>query len=782
MVPRADQQMLHVDPPSVHWFYVPHHATEIGVTGGGSATTATSVEESWHPFSKCDSAALEDALQRLQNDGEVEVLSVLGGRYQASVDRRVMTPVYWQTDPLSIRRCIWFSRGAHESRYVPYNEQQSQQLEEMYVRSVRAGEWHGSVSIGDDQGYVVMHSPTLFVHHPGVTSAWESVSLPDDPSRPRQVRRGWNSVEQASVPPDEAAKVNHLVFMVHGIGPCCDLRFRPVNECVDDMRRMSEQLVASHFSGAVRGGQLGRVEFMPVSWYDALHSADTGVDESLKPITLPSIPLLRQFVNGTVMDVLYYTSPVYCQVIIDTVTSNMNRVFDEFCRRHPDFDGSVSLVGHSLGSVILYDLLAHQKELTDCASDQQANVPADFHSPSGTAGTGQSSVVYPSLHFTPLCLFGLGSPIALFSRISGRAALGPDFRLPTCRRVFNIYHPYDPVAYRLEPLILPKMSSVCPVLIPHHKGRKRMHLEIKEQMTRVGFELKQRLFSSLQSTVSGLRWMAGGVNGALEANNGAGGDQTGDSAPCSIKVGSLNGGRRIDYVLQEKPFESLNEYVFAFQSHLCYWESEDTLLMILKEILTVNHIFCDTEDSQQTVSRQESSASLTGSLPQCVPAAPAVTSYPDHKSPHNHNVVSSQLHSDCSQALSSNAVQSSASGNAPAPLLPTATSASPLPTATSASTLPTATSAPPLPSVAPLLPGDANASCLFPAADTVQPPVPLLASSASAYSVTPSTGRSWSRRPHQILPAGPAVGMDPTMPATASKSLAPPPMSGFKRS
>lgn len=39
----------------------------------------------------------------------------------------------------------------------------------------------------------------------------------------------------------------------------------------------------------------------------------------------------------------------------------------------------------------------------------------------------------------------------------------------------------------------------------------------------------------------------------------------------SIKVGLLNGGRRIDYVLQEKPIESFNEYLFALQSHLCYW-------------------------------------------------------------------------------------------------------------------------------------------------------------------------------------------------------------------
>lgn len=36
-------------------------------------------------------------------------------------------------------------------------------------------------------------------------------------------------------------------------------------------------------------------------------------------------------------------------------------------------------------------------------------------------------------------------------------------------------------------------------------------------------------------------------------------------------IGQLNKGRRIDYVLQEKPIEKLNEYLFALSSHLCYW-------------------------------------------------------------------------------------------------------------------------------------------------------------------------------------------------------------------
>lgn len=41
--------------------------------------------------------------------------------------------------------------------------------------------------------------------------------------------------------------------------------------------------------------------------------------------------------------------------------------------------------------------------------------------------------------------------------------------------------------------------------------------------------------------------------------------------PEPIRIGKLNGGNRIDYVLQEAPLESFNEYLFALTSHVVYW-------------------------------------------------------------------------------------------------------------------------------------------------------------------------------------------------------------------
>lgn len=44
-----------------------------------------------------------------------------------------------------------------------------------------------------------------------------------------------------------------------------------------------------------------------------------------------------------------------------------------------------------------------------------------------------------------------------------------------------------------------------------------------------------------------------------------------DTGETDLALGKLNGGRRIDYVLQEAPLEIINEYLFALTSHVCYW-------------------------------------------------------------------------------------------------------------------------------------------------------------------------------------------------------------------
>ncbi|KAK6049969.1 DDHD domain protein [Cooperia oncophora] len=71
-------------------------------------------------------------------------------------------------------------------------------------------------------------------------------------------------------------------------------------------------------------------------------------------------------------------------------------------------------------------------------------------------------------------LFAVGSPLAVF--LVMRGATHADL-LPSkmnVERVFNIFHPYDPVAYRLEPMFIPEFRYIRPIkLFSSHDLRAR---------------------------------------------------------------------------------------------------------------------------------------------------------------------------------------------------------------------------------------------------------------------------------------------------------------------
>ena len=50
------------------------------------------------------------------------------------------------------------------------------------------------------------------------------------------------------------------------------------------MRDISIQMVQSHFKQRQDEGRIGRIEFLPVRWHDALHGAATGVDRYFSTI------------------------------------------------------------------------------------------------------------------------------------------------------------------------------------------------------------------------------------------------------------------------------------------------------------------------------------------------------------------------------------------------------------------------------------------------------------------------------------------------------------------
>ncbi|XP_017132370.1 nascent polypeptide-associated complex subunit alpha, muscle-specific form isoform X2 [Drosophila elegans] len=622
-------------PVVVHWFY----------------KRSVDTKFIWTPFSHYDSALLETGLNM---DDSTLVIPVEGGRYDVNIKERTKTPVYWEGKAIEVRRCSWFYKGV-DSKYVPYTEDTAALLEAEYKRSAETGEWHQKIMLaGGEQ--VVFHGPTVIVHFLPQQNADTWGASTQGSMRPRVVKR---DLDDFTIEQGESQRVDHLLFMVHGIGSACDLKMRSVEEVVDDFRVIAQQLVQSHYKNSTDMGLVGRVEVLPISWHGHLHSEELGIDEKLKSITLESIPRLRNFTNDTLLDVLFYTSPKYCQKIMNTVADALNDVYLKYRMRHPEFNGGVSLAGHSLGSLILFDLLCHQEPLKESEEEnknpdqlpqkqvnQKVQLPTSDLLPKqvsyamGPEGTGQPVITYTQLIFHPKKFFALGSPIGMFVTIRGIDKLGLDFHLPTCPGFYNIFHPFDPVAYRIEALVNPDMNGIRPVLIPHHKGRKRMHLELKETMSRVGADIKQRFMDTFKTTLDSVNFLATVTKVKKEAEesleketsqtssqalqkqmedqdelsvassssklrNRTDSNSTTASEPEFIELdfplGKLNDSKRVDYVLQEAPLEFINEYIFALSSHVCYWGSEDTILFVMKEIYASLGISTDSQVPQSSM-------------------------------------------------------------------------------------------------------------------------------------------------------------------------------------
>ena len=121
-----------------------------------------------------------------------------------------------------------------------------------------------------------------------------------------------------------------------------------------------------------------RIEFIAIEWYHCLHSTTSSTATStssshtddlmrnLQLVTLRTIPALRTIANDVLLDVLLYCTPTFCSIVLQTVTQQMIQYYNTLVHDvFPDFlvnGGKVSLMGHSLGSVILWDLLATAKQ------------------------------------------------------------------------------------------------------------------------------------------------------------------------------------------------------------------------------------------------------------------------------------------------------------------------------------------------------------------------------------------------------------------------------------
>ncbi|XP_022796027.1 phospholipase DDHD1-like [Stylophora pistillata] len=515
-------------------------------------------DKKWIPFNGCDSLAIERSYRqilalesRVEDSSKIlntstiyEMPTVKGGLYEVDVVARECKPIYWKDDSQPVCRGTWFTGTSSLETWQPLSEDDSEQIEASHQTMLRAMGFQPGITDSDkavceSQGLSRLTLKGFYVEWNDISDVWlywndvksriirnvgGKIGFSSGPAT--QIHRGYHTVAK---PGDRPPDISHLIFVVHGIGQVRDRS--SIVKCCVSLRQCAVTVIEKLFMDDPPDH---RVEFIPVEWRSSL-KLDEGTIESITP---SSVSGLRKVLNESMMDIMYYTSPFYRYEIIDGVRDEMNRLYTKFCIRNPSFEernGKISIVAHSLGSVITYDILTlwdmelrhlpqdatkstgflteslqYLRSVTSLTSNEQKesgpkakkkeNVRVELakarsevmrleamvlseveHEKQGAEKSWDECPL--ALRFKVENLFCVGSPLAVFLTLRGLRPQDDveDHVLPksVCKRVLNIYHPADPVAYRLEPLLSADYSSIPPVQLHRYDSKQSGYTETK---------------------------------------------------------------------------------------------------------------------------------------------------------------------------------------------------------------------------------------------------------------------------------------------------------------
>ena len=203
----------------------------------------------------------------------------------------------------------------------------------------------------------------------------------------------------------------------------------------------------------------------------------------MEAITPHKLQSLRQLLNSSAMDIMYYTSPLYGCEVQRGLSEELNRLYTMFTQRNPYFmsnGGKVSVIAHSLGCVIVYDIVTGWRpDSWQVGTSSRSTCSGEDLSLPGTPRQEFLSSENSCLRFQIDNLFCLGSPLSVFLALRLRDPQAPgnvETILPPylCSNFYNVFHPSDPVAYRMEPLLMRDYSRIAPVQIQPYNAAVRI--------------------------------------------------------------------------------------------------------------------------------------------------------------------------------------------------------------------------------------------------------------------------------------------------------------------
>lgn len=353
---------------------------------------------------------------------------------------------------------------------------------------------------------------------------------------------------------------------------------------VTTFRGSFESVMRQHYSSLV-GHVIIKLVSCPSVCTDAL-----GILSSLSPYSFDASPSAADLPNLT--DIPIGAIPLLTTCTSDFLDSvnrtvvNANHVYHEFLKSDEGrgFSGQIAIVGDSMGSILAHDGLCrtngrHGSEAsgletldfvehhTDLDASRLMAAPSPRRRSSSTSD-------HPKFEFEVSDFFMFGSPLAIVlaaRRLTDTKCTAPK---PHCSQVYNLFHPADPTASRMEPLISARFSMLSPLNIPRYakyplgNGQPYHLLELIQTNPQMFSEIPapRRLSdASIQSNISGM-----------------------DNVPLTT-INALQqrwwGKKRLDYALYSP--EGLSNFPANALPHLfhaSYWESSDVIAFILRQI------------------------------------------------------------------------------------------------------------------------------------------------------------------------------------------------------
>lgn len=317
------------------------------------------------------------------------------------------------------------------------------------------------------------------------------------------------------------------------------------------------------------------------------------------PSTIETPSLTNDLIPIGAIPLIATASPDYAESVTKTINS-ANAVYNEFMKSSDGkgFSGQVCIVGDSVGSILAYDSLCRtlqyqsRHDSENSILDTEITIPNDptenfinkshLQAPTPRRRSSSTSDNQVKLEFEVSDFFTFGSPLSVI--VASRKIADDksrDIVKPPVQQVFNLFHPTDPVAARLEPLLSARFTNLPPINIaryakyPLGNGQPYHLMELIQSHPQLfGDHLQmpptpvlRRLSEvSMQSTVSGLV----------------------DNIPL-ITMNALQqkwwGSKRLDYALYCP--EGLTNFPMNALPHLfhaSYWESSDVIAFILRQV------------------------------------------------------------------------------------------------------------------------------------------------------------------------------------------------------